>query len=228
MTSFAPFKIKVCGVKLVEDVQTCAEAGADAVGLNFFPASIRYVSPEDASTKRLADQAIKSGLKRVGVFVNESTNSIRRIVTQLGIDVLQLHGDESIDSAKELGAFGFSLIRAIKIPSGPRSVEEIQELSQPWIDAGFSVLLDVDAGSQHGGSGKQLDLPSVAAWCQANPHVAWTLAGGLTPENVRASIITSGASSVDVASGVEFPRGKKSSDRIADFCHEAKQVLEKQ
>ena len=83
-------------------------------------------------------------------------------------------------------------------------------------------MLDVDAGAAHGGSGKTLDWPSVAAWAKVHPDVHWTLAGGLTPENVGEAIAASGAVSVDTASGVECPRGVKNEGRIHAFAAAAR------
>lgn len=211
------FRIKICGVRLEEDVRMAAGSGADAIGLNFFPKSVRFVDPQQESTKTLSRLAKESGLTRVGVFVNESVEAMAGIADSVGLDALQLHGDESIDVAEQLIQQGYDVIRAIKLPRGPLDVEAIDALAQPWADLGCHLLLDVDAGAAHGGSGKTLDWPSVAAWARAHPDLAWTLAGGLRPENVAESIRVAGAVSVDTASGAECPRGVKNAGRVAAF-----------
>nr|WP_182865046.1 phosphoribosylanthranilate isomerase [Rhodopirellula sp. JC639] len=211
------FRTKICGVRLAEDVRAVDQSGGDAIGLNFFPDSVRYVDPGDPATGSLSELAGRLGLLRVGVFVNESAEEMERVARAVGLDAIQLHGDESLEVAASLRQAGWSVLRAIKLPRGPFTAELMRERSAPWIEIGCHLLLDVDAGAAHGGSGKTLDWPSVAAWAQANPSIGWTLAGGLKPENVRQAIDATGAVSVDTASGVECPRGVKNEGRIQAF-----------
>lgn len=221
------FHIKICGVRLSSDVQTAGEAGADAIGLNFFKPSARYVDPASPTTRELSRLAAELGLLRVGVFVNHSPQKISEIVGSVGLDAVQLHGDEQPELAREVGAVtGLPILRAIKLPSGEISVATIAEAAAAWIEADCHLLLDRDAGAAHGGSGRTLDWPSVRAWARAHPRVAWTLAGGLTPENVAAAIKASGAASVDTASGVEETRGVKSEKLITRFAAESRLALE--
>lgn len=215
------FRVKICGVRLEQDVRAVARSGGDAVGLNFFPNSIRYLDPTSQSTAELSATAGQLGLLRVGVFVNCSFDSIIQIVDQTEIDVVQLHGDESLDLAKQLIESGQRVIRAIKLPKGPIESKSIQVKTEDWIKVGCHVLLDVDAGAAHGGSGKTLDWPSVRSWAQLSGPDGWTLAGGLKPENAGEAIEVSGANSVDTASGVECPRGVKNPDRIHAFVRAA-------
>lgn len=217
------FHVKICGLRFKHDVQAVEASGADAIGLNFFPASVRYLDPESPTTRELSDTAKAAGLLRVGVFVNESARRIAEIVKGVGLDVIQLHGDESAEFLDELEGtdlpqYGHRrIIRAIKLPTGILSPQQIETTAFPWIDAGCHLLLDADAGSAHGGSGKTLDWSSIRRWAQSQPTCGWTLAGGLTPENVAEAIRTSGANSVDTASGVEQPRGVKSAELIGRF-----------
>jgi phosphoribosylanthranilate isomerase len=217
------FHIKICGVRRVSDVRSAGESGADAIGLNFFEPSVRYVDPTLPSTKELSHSAANAGLLRVGVFVNESPQRIANIVGTVGLCAIQFHGDEQPDVAREVhAATKLPVIRAIKLPSGEISVSTISEQAAGWIQAGCHLLLDADAGAAQGGSGKTLHWPSVRAWSDANRQVPWTLAGGLTPENVAEAIRTSGATSVDTASGVEEPRGVKSERLIKRFAEESR------
>lgn len=209
------FHIKICGIRFKTDIDAVADSQADAVGLNFFSPSIRYVDPAAPSTRELSLAAQTAGLIRVGVFVNESVSRIRSIADQVGLDVIQLHGDETVDQVAGLGG---PRVRAIKLPTGPLSIDKIAAKVDPWVAAGFAVLLDADAGAMHGGSGKTLDWPSIAAWAKSNPQVTWTLAGGLNPDNVADAIACTGAISVDTASGVESPKGQKSAELITRFA----------
>ena len=221
------FHIKICGVRQSVDVQAVANCGGDAVGLNFFPASVRYVDPTSPQTAGLSRLAIEAGLKRVGVFVNESPQRVSEVTKTIGLEAVQLHGDESVEVAREIQqATGTTVIRAIKLPTGETGVDEIAGRASPWVAAGCHLLLDADAGAAQGGSGHALDWPSVAAWAAAHPQAKWTLAGGLTPENVGEAIVETGARSVDVASGVEETRGTKSEWLIRRFVVEARAALE--
>jgi len=216
------FHVKICGIRTAADLHAVADAGADAVGLNFFPPSVRYLDPEENETAELAALAKQLGLLRVAVVVNRSVESLHQLAQQVALDAIQLHGDETLmwhDSLRQ--SVSLPILRAIKLPRHPLSPDEISAAADPWIEAGCQVLLDADAGSQHGGSGKTLDWPSVANWANQHSDVEWTLAGGLTPDNVREAIQRSGAKSVDTASGVESPRGVKDPEKIKRFCEEA-------
>ena len=211
------FRTKICGVRLEQDVRAVERSGGDAIGLNFFPNSVRYVDPQSEATQRLSRLAGDLGLLRVGVFVNESAEQISVIATAVGLDAIQLHGDEPIEVAESLRSMGWPVLRAIKLPRDAFAAELMEERSVAWVAIGCHLLLDVDAGSAHGGSGKTLDWPSVASWAHNHRSVGWTLAGGLKPENVRQAIDATGAVSVDTASGVECPRGVKNESRIKAF-----------
>lgn len=206
------FRVKICGVRLKSDVDAVGRAGGDAIGLNFFPPSVRYVSPETAI--ELSARAGGLGLTRIGVFVNEPAESVMAIAEKVGLDAVQLHGDEMID---DYAGVTLPKLRAIKLPRGNVSSKMIAAKADAWIAAGYHVLLDVDAGAMHGGSGKTLHWPSVAVWAAANPSVTWTLAGGLTPENVAEAMRISTATSVDTAGGAESEKGVKDAARIQSF-----------
>ncbi len=206
------FKIKICGVRFSKDIDAVACAGADAIGLNFFEKSIRYVDPGDETTQELSARAEAAGLIRVGVFVDAAAARIAAICRQVGLDAIQLHGDETTEIAGELIDAGLNVVRAIKLPSD-LTADLIRDRCDPWIDVGCHLLLDAETG----GSGKCLDWRAVGQWAQAQLATPWTLAGGLTEINVGEAIRHSGARSVDTASGVEQPRGTKSPKRIEDF-----------
>ncbi|WP_442509064.1 phosphoribosylanthranilate isomerase [Novipirellula sp. SH528] len=216
------FQIKICGVRLKPDIDAVVQAGGDAVGLNFFPPSVRYLDPASPITTELSTYARQCGLFRVGVFVNKPAEEIRDVIGKSGIDAVQLHGDELVSDVALYAKLGLPLLRAIKLPAGKLTAAKIDEHVRPWVDAGCQVLLDADAGAQHGGSGRSLDWESTRRWSEQFPAVRWVLAGGLRPQNVAEAIRVSGARSIDVASGVESPRGQKSPALITEFCESAR------
>ena len=220
------FHIKICGIRHPKEIQAVEISGADAIGLNFFEPSLRYVDPTSPGTHALSSLAAAAGLLRIGVFVNQTPERIAEVARQVGLDAVQLHGDEKVDVAVAVqAATGLRVIRAIKLMMGDTHPSEIAARADPWVEAGCHLLLDADAGDAHGGSGKTLYWPSVRAWAQQSPDVVWTLAGGLTPENVAEAIRVSGAKSVDTASGVEQPRGVKSESLIQQFVVESRAAL---
>lgn len=220
------FHIKICGVRRGEDIQGAADAGADAVGLNFFPDSIRFVDPHAPSTAELSRLASERGLVRVGLFVNLGHDQIARVADAVGIDAIQLHGDESLEFAKQLiRTTKLPLIRAVKLPTGTLQVSQIDQAVQPWVNLGCHPLFDAEAGAAHGGSGLTLDWDSIQRWNEDSRDTVFTLAGGLNPENVAKAIERSGARSVDTASGVERPKGIKNRERMGAFVRECQRGL---
>ena len=211
------FKIKICGVQTSQDLRAVSEAGGDAVGLNFFPPSVRYLPPNTRHTLQISTEAAELSLTRVGVVVNMTRPDMERLLQTIPLDAIQLHGDELPIEAPQWKTLGVPLIRAIKLPVGKISASKIDELSQPWLDNGFHPLFDADAGASHGGTGRQIDWESINNWRKVNPEQSFTLAGGLTPENVSEAIKVSGTQSVDTASGVEEPRGTKNTNLIREF-----------
>jgi phosphoribosylanthranilate isomerase len=219
------FHIKICGVRFDHDLVAVSQSAAGAVGLNFFPKSIRYLDPASPATAELSARARELGLTRIGVFVNDKADQIERAVEAVGLDHVQLHGDESVDLGRELVGRGVRVIRAVKLPTQPVRAEAIDDRTREWLDAGCGLLLDADSGASHGGSGEGLDWESIGRWASKNPHVPWVLAGGLTVDNVSEAIRASGAMAVDVASGVENPRGTKSRPLIDQFAQRATEAL---
>ena len=210
------FRVKICGVRRISDLSAVAEAGADAVGLNFYRPSVRYLPPEMAVD--LSHEADERRLLRIGVFVDEPVDSVLAISDLVGLDFVQLHGHESLDDAQRLMDAGERVIRAIRLPVGRLEAIEVEERVAPWRDIECDLLLDADAGSQGGGAGLRLDWAAIGRWrSQFGVNDSWTLAGGLTPQTVAKAMSASGAKSVDVASGVEQPRGIKSAELIQSF-----------
>lgn len=220
------FQIKICGTRSTDDVAACAAAGADCIGLNFYPPSVRYLDPRGEQTRLVNEHAAAQGLVRVGLFVNETVASIIDIAASLHLDAVQLHGDEPPSLAESLLRSDVSVIRAIRLPTTPMSTVQIQQAIGAWADLPVTLLLDADAGAAYGGGGRQLDWLSIAAWNDAyssrGNEPEWILAGGLDCENVARARQISSASRFDVASGVESSRGKKSAELIQRFVTECR------
>jgi phosphoribosylanthranilate isomerase len=241
------FRIKICGVTDWATIDAVASSGADAVGLNFHPPSVRYVAPADAA--ELSQTALAKGLTRVGVFVAHSADQIASIADSVGLDFVQLHGDQTAEDARWLLRRGFGVIPVVRLPTGPLDADGIETRVAPWRIEGVGVLLDADAGAHGGGVGMRLDWDAIGRWATAgqtssgpemssqetarenvdagppaDQTLAWALAGGLDADTVAEAIGHSGARSIDVASGVEEPRGKKSPRRIAAFVAAARRT----
>ncbi len=203
-------KVKICGVTSARDALMAAAAGADAVGLNFFPPSPRYVEPDHARAIRMA---LPPFVAAVGVFVDRSPERVREIMRHCRLDYAQLHGRESPRVVSKLREF--RLIKAVRI----REEEDLDELERYDVDA---YLLDAYVENLPGGTGSTFDWELAR---QASSRAKLILAGGLTPNNVAKAVQVARPFAVDVASGVEEEPGVKSRRLVTDFVYEAKSVL---
>lgn len=204
------FRIKICGLSNPEDAQRVAEAGADAIGLNFYPRSLRHVTVEQA--RKIA--AAATGLLKVGLFVNERPELVREVAAAVGLDCLQLHGDEPVEDLAELEPW--PVLRALRVGEGNRA--EVLAIARDWLARGAkAILLDaVQRPGEFGGGGVTGD------WAAAQDLVSQLpgpviLAGGLGPDNVAAAIAAVQPFGVDCASGVERFPGKKDAEMVRRF-----------
>ena len=195
-------RIKICGVSRIEDVEAAAEAGADAVGLNFHPASPRFVSAERAA--ELA-RSLPPYVTPVGLFVNAPAVEIERVLALVPALVLQFHGDESPDACN---AFGRPYLRAARMAPG----FDLLDFSRRYLRA-QALLLDAHVEG-FGGAGKAFDWSLVPAGVSHR----LVLSGGLHAANVAAGIQRLRPWAVDVSSGVESSRGVKDAAAIRRFC----------
>lgn len=191
--------IKICGVTRVEDAVHAADLGVDCLGLNFYPASPRYVSVKQAA--EIAD-AVRGRAALFGVFVNAAHDYVERVVEAVGLDRVQFHGDES---PADLARWGERAVKAIRAAGGP-SPRLWAEYPEVW---GF--LVEARHETLYGGSGRTWDYAALRA---APPPRPWLLAGGLRPDTVREALASSGAPGVDVCSGVEASPGIKDRSRV--------------
>ena len=199
----AKVKVKICGITNWTDARRAAEAGADFLGFNFYPRSPRYIRP--ASARRIVHRLPgATKIQTVGVFVNESEEKMLRIARTVGLDYLQLHGDESPLAVARLSP-SLPVIKAVRVPKSFRSAQLV-----PYRRAS-AVLLDAFARRSRGGTGKTFDWEIAR---RAGKKNRIFLAGGLTPENVALAIRTARPYAVDVCSGVEARPGKKDDARV--------------
>lgn len=211
------FQVKICGVTNLEDSGCCAEAGADAIGLNFYPPSPRCIGVDLA---RQIASALPPRVTKVGVFVNASRDEVLRTADRVGLDVIQLHGDEPPQMLAELGER--RVLRAFRCVSD--DVRPVVEYLRRCEDAGrppWAVLIDAYQPRAFGGTGHVANWPLVRRLSETLLGVPVVLAGGLRPGNVAAAIEATRPAAVDTASGVESEPGRKDPQCIRDFVGNA-------
>ncbi len=218
----AVMKVKICGVTSVAGALICAEAGADLIGLNFYPRSPRFLSRDRAREIASTLRARPDTPILVGVFVNETAGAMKAMLDEYGLDLAQLSGDESDDVLAAMGERGFKAIRIRQPPIPPRSLRQPQGATGTIATSDQLVLLDAHAAGQYGGTGKTADWQAAAELAK---HCRLLLAGGLTPENVAAAVERVRPWGVDVASGVESAPGVKDRAKVIQFIREAKQAI---
>ena len=206
--------IKVCGITREADAVNALKAGADAIGLNFFDGSQRFVSPGKAVniTRIVKDRALK-----VGLFVDAAPDFVKEVLKTVPLDILQFHGDET---PTYCGQFKLPYWKALRV----RDVTEISRLIASH-ETASAVVLDAWHPTQYGGTGKTFDwslIDKVLENTTISQHLI--LAGGLTPENVAQAVRKVRPWGVDVSSGVEETPGIKSETLMINFIEEARSV----
>lgn len=212
------FQIKICGITRPEDAVAAADAGADAIGLNFYQNSPRFVSVDQAQGIL---SVVPPGVVKVGVFVNATSCSVSAMAQRLGLDMVQLHGDESPEYLAELG--GLKILRAFRC--GPQGLVPVQSYLERCQEIGWMprmVLCDAWQQGAYGGTGLVVDWAAVTNYTGSAGAPPLVLAGGLTPDNVAAAIRTVRPAAVDTASGVEVQPGIKDPDRVRRFVRAAR------
>jgi phosphoribosylanthranilate isomerase len=196
--------VKICGITRLEDAMAALRMGADALGF-VFAESPRRMAPDRA---REIVRAIPPLIQTVGLFVNEHREEMEEIKRYVGLDVLQLHGDESPEEVAQLRG---RVIKALRVRAdGVPNEDDFPDVT---------LLLDAHAPSARGGTGRSFDWTLATEVALRRPVI---LAGGLTPENVTEAIRVVGPYAVDVSSGVELAPGRKDHDKMARFIRNAK------
>jgi len=203
-------RVKICGITNVEDAFVAVEAGADALGFNFYRKSPRYIEPERA---RAIIERLPPFVTPVGVFVNEDDlDAMARIIVEARLAVVQLHGDESPALCQRV-AQRWRVIKAVRV--GPDF--HPHELA---MYPAHAILLDAARAGAYGGTGERFDW-TIARRAKSFVPVL-ILAGGLSPENVAEAIRWVRPYAVDVCTGVEACPGKKDVERMRAFIAAAK------
>jgi phosphoribosylanthranilate isomerase len=205
-------KVKICGITNPDDARHAVECGADMLGFNFYRESPRYIT-EHAALEIAA--TIPASVNKVGVFVNMGTSRVSEIASMIGLDMVQIHGDENRAFVGELRSeTSAKIIKAFRLSPDGNSVR-VEDSGADFI------LLDNFSADKYGGTGRVFDW-SIADRFQCS-KAKLILAGGLTPKNVAEAVRTVGPYAVDVASGVESSPGKKDPDKVAEFIRAAKE-----
>ncbi len=204
--------VKICGITSLEDALVAVDAGADAVGFVFYEKSPRYVTVEMVReiVKRLPEQ-----VEKVGVFVNDSGETMEEVATEAGLTAMQVHGDLRYGlwdrvASQVKNRHLYLVVQAGELRRDVNSQSSTENLKAVFVDSG---------NAQHpGGTGKTFD------WAAANLGIAElaqrvpvVVAGGLTPENVAEAVSIFKPWGVDVSSGVESAPGKKDAGKVKAF-----------
>ncbi len=202
-------RIKICGVTTAEDARFVAEAGADAVGLNFYPPSPRFVDPARAAA---VVRALPPFTAAVGVFVGMPLRQVCAVAFQLGLRAVQTYDENPPDE----DPFPFAHVPAFRVrdAAGLDAVCRFVELSAGRGRRPAAILIDSFVEGAMGGTGRPAPWELLAGF---DPGVPLILAGGLTPQNVGEAIATVRPWGVDVASGVEAAPGVKDYEKVRAF-----------
>ncbi|WP_457607099.1 phosphoribosylanthranilate isomerase [Nitratifractor sp.] len=195
-------RVKICGITSYEDAMLAVDAGADALGFVFYPASPRYISPE--ATRRIVDR-LPPFVEKVGLFVEESAEEIEAKAHESGITLAQIHFD--VDEAF-LDGIDFPTLPVVRARA-PEDLERFADryrLVDAWCEA-------------YGGSGKRLALE----WFAGRDNSRIVIAGGLTPENVG-ELAGYGFYGCDVSSGTEASKGVKDPEKVRAFIEHAQSL----
>ncbi|MEM6971523.1 MAG: phosphoribosylanthranilate isomerase [Pseudomonadota bacterium] len=195
-------RVKICGLRDAAGVEAACDAGAAYVGFVFFPPSPRALQPAEA---RDAALAAAPGVAKVGLFVDPDDALLDRVLAEVPLDILQLHGAETPQRVAEIrGRHGLPVMKAI-------GIREAEDLAAIDAYAGVADQLLIDAKPHKdarlpGGNGLAFDWSLLAGRQMPLP---WLLAGGLTPDNAAEAVRRTGAEQLDVSSGVESAPGIK-------------------
>jgi phosphoribosylanthranilate isomerase len=193
-------KVKICGIRRLEDAMTAIELGANALGFVFWPGSPRFIDPDEA---RDIVAAVPAFITTVGVFVDQTADHVSEVARGLKLGAVQLHGHEQVDAFSRVSTH---VIKSVALANGI-DVESL--LAAVPMDA--TVLLDAHDPVKRGGTGRTIDWDRAAALARRRPVI---LSGGLNADNVRAAVETVQPYAIDVSSGVEASPGVKDVSKL--------------
>lgn len=210
-------KVKICGITNLEDARFVSGALADYIGFIFYPGSPRYVKPAKAG----AIINWLEGPETVGVFVNQPLDDVQSIATQTGLDLVQLHGDESVEYCELIDR---PVIKVFHIDEHT-SADDLRERIDPYLDTVDYLLFDTKLPGKWGGTGQSFDWNLLPDLADLKPYF---LSGGLNSGNIRQAIKQTHPYAVDVSSGLEESPGLKDFEKIEHFFDEMRQVRDDQ
>jgi phosphoribosylanthranilate isomerase len=194
-------RVKICGIRRLEDALLAAELGASALGFIFWPSSPRFVDPFRA---RPIVRSLPPFVSAVGVFVNQPREFIDEVARLLSLGAVQLHGDELPDF---YAGAPYRVIKSVAV-TGDAHATARQVATVP---AGATILLDAHDPIKRGGTGRTIDWSQAAALARSRPLI---LSGGLDASNVGAAIEAVNPYAIDVSSGVESSPGVKNPEKL--------------
>ena len=206
-------RVKICGITNLADARAAVEAGADALGFNFYEKSLRRVSTADAAQMRAQ---LPPHIQAVGVFVNAQPADIHSLRAFVRFDTAQLHGDETPAVVSQVARV-VPVIKAFRV-AAQFSLAELDHYADV-----FAYLLDGARQDHYGGSGQVTNWDFAARAALSRRII---LSGGLRVENVAAAIRAVRPYAVDVASGVEAKPGKKDHSKLQEFIQEVRRAAE--
>ncbi len=210
-------RIKICGITTPADAQAAAHFGADAIGLNFYPRSPRYVTEAQAAEIL---RSLPPFVEPIGLYVNESLEHIQRAALRLGMRTVQVHGDHG--ELPPAGTVRFIPAFSIRDQADVDRMHAYMERLQPSADHPATVLVDARVEGMYGGTGQTAPWHLLAV---QDPMRRLILAGGLTLNNVAEAIHAVNPYAVDVASGVESEPGRKDPELMRRFIQIARAAV---
>jgi phosphoribosylanthranilate isomerase len=204
-------RVKICGIKTMDDALMVSERGVDSIGLVFYEPSPRHVDIEQAA--QIA-KAIPAFVTKTALFVNPDKAYVEQVLRQVDIDLLQFHGDEPVAFCEQ---FNRPYMKAIRMQENTdlKAVQTVYE-------SACGLLLDAYVAGVPGGTGEQFNWN----WIPQDLCKPIILAGGLTADNVQDAISKTSPWAVDVSGGVEQSKGVKSSEKVTQFMKQVMEIVE--
>jgi phosphoribosylanthranilate isomerase len=218
------FRIKICGVTNIDDARAAAASGAEALGLNFYRSSKRFISTEIA---RQIVAEVGAQTQPVGVFANASADETCDICRASAINFVQLHGEKRPPRSELVFKLRDPMVSVVRAHSfGVGGMDAVYEdMFDANGTAADAILVDAAVSGMYGGTGQTIDWNRLVNFEDSIGKMPLILAGGLTPENVAEAIRIVRPHGVDVASGVESSPGKKDAAKVRDFVIAAREAF---
>jgi phosphoribosylanthranilate isomerase len=196
-------RVKVCGIRRIEDAALAVELGASALGFIFWPSSPRFLDPDAA---RAIVGSVPPFVSTVGVFVDQGATHVAEVARGLKLNAVQLHGSEQVEAYDGVAP---QVVKAISVGQ-----DGTAEAAMRALPPGVGVLLDAYDPVRRGGTGRTIDWTRAAGLARLRPVI---LSGGLNADNVREAIETVRPYAIDVSSGVESEPGVKDAGKLRAF-----------